>query len=455
VGARSVSIQIEGLKSESKGAAHEPYFWIAVVALVLRLILIFFGHTYRFYDHNHNFSFGWEMGSIGRSLAAGDGFSSPFGESTGPTAWEPPLYPYLIAGVFKVFGIYSLTSAVVLLAINSIFSALTCIPMFWIARRCFNEKVAVWTCWLWALLPPVMAWATRWVWETSMAAFLLTLLFWLTLVMEDDEFSFVPLGLAQSQSNSSDKLTLRRKLQPWLWFGLLWGIVALLNTSLLSFLPVSGLWIWQRRWKLGKQSLGGIVLAALIFIGCIAPWTVRNYQTFGKLFFIRSNFGAELRLGNGPGANGTWLQQLHPTQNVHEMSRYRGMGEFAYVAVRKQEAVTYIREDYGRFLLLCGKRFIFYWAGIPRPDETLGRMMLKNSVFCLSSVLAFCGIVVALRKRTPGAWLFFWLLLVYPVVYYVVFPHPRYRHPIEPEMGMLMVYAVTEIRRDGKASRQL
>jgi hypothetical protein len=28
------------------------------------------------------------------------------------------------------------------------------------------------------------------------------------------------------------------------------------------------------------------------------------------------------------------------------------------------------------------------------------------------------------------------------VVYYVVFPHPRYRHPIEPEMGMLIVIGI-------------
>ncbi len=406
--------------AESKPTPREPYFWIFVIALVLRVVLIFFGHTYKFYDHNHNFSFGWEMGSVGRSLAAGEGFSSPFGQATGPTAWEPPLYPYLIAGVFKVFGIYSLASAVVLLVINSIFSALTCIPIFLIAQRCFNERVALWTCWLWALLPPVMAWATRWVWETSLAAFLLTLLFWLTLVMEE-----------------------RDGWLPWLEFGLLWGVAALVNTSLLSFLPFSGLWICWRRWKLGKQFLTGAILASLVFLACVIPWTVRNYRTFGTLFFIRSNFGAELRLGNGPGANGTWMQQLHPTQNPYEMSRYRGMGEMAYVAMRKQEAVSYIQDNYGRFVFLCIKKFFYYWAGVPHAHETLARRILRNSLYCLSSVLALSGLVMALRKRAPGAWLFLWLFLAYPAVYYVVFPHPRYRHPIEPEIGILMVYGLS------------
>ena len=64
---------------------------------------------------------------------------------TGPTAWEPPLYPFLIASVFRMFGIYSRASALVLLSLNSIFSALTCIPIFLIAKRCFDEKVAVWS----------------------------------------------------------------------------------------------------------------------------------------------------------------------------------------------------------------------------------------------------------------------------------------------------------------------
>ena len=84
---------------------------------------------------------------------------------------------------------------------------------------------------------------------------------------------------------------------------------------------------------------------------------------------LRSNFGAELRIGNGPLADGTWQQYLHPTQNVYEMRRYREMGELAYVNARKREALAFIRADHSRFALLCLKRFIYYWAGRPRLSE--------------------------------------------------------------------------------------
>ena len=229
--------------------------------------------------------------------------------------------------------------------------------------------------------------------------------------------------------------------------GCLWGIAGLTNTSLLAFLPASGLWVWYRRWKRGKVSLAGVALASLVFVLCVTPWVVRNSNTFGRLMFLRSNFGAELRIGNGPWADGTWREYLHPTQNVYEMRRYRQMGEIAYVAERQREAMAFIREDYARFMGLNMKRFIYYWGGVPRSSEIPALAPIKNSVFLASSVLAFWGLGRALRKRKPGAWLFFWLILSYPALYYVVFPHPRYRHPIEPELGILMVYVISEAEK--------
>ncbi|HLZ41124.1 MAG TPA: glycosyltransferase family 39 protein [Candidatus Sulfotelmatobacter sp.] len=406
------------------------FFWIAGIALLLRIGWIIVGHTYKFKTSDDNFSFGWEMGRIAASIASGHGFSSPFGPPTGPTAWEPPLYPYLTAGVFKVFGIYSKVSAFVLLALNSIFSALTCIPIFLIGRRIFSEKVAVGSAWAWALLPNVMFWCTRAVWETSLSALLLATIFWLALTLED-----------------------REGWLPWLGFGLLWGVVALNSTSLLSFLPAAGLWAWYRRAKRGKRSLLGMVFASVVFFACITPWLVRNYETFGKFIFVRDNFGAELRLGNGDGAQGTWMEYLHPTQDVYAMRQYRAMGELQYIVMRKQQALAYIQADYARFLGLCFKRFVYFWAAPPKDIQPAWLGALKNSLFLGSSVLMFWGLGRALRQERPGAWLFFWLVLLYPAVYYVVYAIPRYRHPMEPEMTILCVFLLTETGKKASASR--
>jgi 4-amino-4-deoxy-L-arabinose transferase-like glycosyltransferase len=396
-------------------------FWMVAIALALRVGWIILGHTYKFKNTDDNFGFGWEMGRIGAAIASGHGFSNPFGGATGPTAWEPPLYPYLTAGVFHLLGIYSRPSAFALLTINSVFSALTCVPIFLVARRIFSETVAVGSAWTWALLPYVMYWCTRWVWETSLSALLMTAILWLALTMED-----------------------RDGFKPWIYFGLLWGIAALNSTVLLAFLPASGVWAWYRRAWRGKRSLAGVLVASLVFVACVTPWIVRNDETFGKFIFIRDNFGAELRLGNGNGADGTWMQYLHPTQDLYAMRQYAAMGELAYVAMRKRQAFDYIEADYGRFAVLCLKRFIYFWAGPPRLAQVWWLAQVKNSLFLASSVLMFCGLGRALRRRKPGAWLLFWMVLLYPAIYYVVFPGQRYRHPIEPVMTILGVYLLTE-----------
>ena len=405
--------------------------WIVAIALLLRLGWIVVGHTYRFKSTDDNFGFGWEMGRIGASLASGRGFSSPFGPATGPTAWEPPFYPYLTAGVFLVFGIYSKASAFVLLTLNSIFSALTCLPIFLIARRMFSEQVAVGSAWAWVLLPNIIFWCTRAVWETSLAALLLATIFWLALTLED-----------------------REGWIPWLQFGLLWGVTALSSTSLLSFLPAAGLWAWYRRAQRGKPSLAGVVLASLVFFACIAPWLIRNYQTFGKFIFIRDNFGAELRLGNGNGADGTLMLYLDATHDAYAMRQFQAMGELPYIAMRKQQALDYIQADYERFAGLCVRRFVYFWAAPPKDTQPWWMSDVKNSLFLAASVLAFWGLGRALRLRKPGAWLLFWLFFLYPAVYYFVYSIPRYRHPIEPEMTILAVFLLTEAGRRATASHR-
>src|SRR6516164_3327518 len=75
--------------------------FIVLVALVLRLTVITVGHTYRITPRRDHFQFGWEMGRLARSIASGQGFSSPTDLPSGPSAWAPPLYPYILAGVFK------------------------------------------------------------------------------------------------------------------------------------------------------------------------------------------------------------------------------------------------------------------------------------------------------------------------------------------------------------------
>jgi 4-amino-4-deoxy-L-arabinose transferase-like glycosyltransferase len=394
---------------------------MVLVSLGLQIAAIGLLHQYRFRPAEDHFAFGWEMGRVGRSIALGQGFSNPYGDSTGPTAWEPPLYPYLIGGVFKLFGVYSTASAWVLLTINSLFTALTAIPIFFIARRTMGEKVARWSAWTWALLPYAMYWSIHWVWDTTLGPLLLTLIFLVSLELE-----------AWSVWKG------------WVSYGVLWGLGALSNPSMLAFLPFSGLWIWYRRHRRGLPSLPGVVLASAVFFACLTPWLARNYQTFGRFVFIRDDFGLQFRLGNGPYADGRLMAYLQPNLNVLEFEKFRRLGELAYAEACKRQAFDWIRENPRRFAEISLKRFVYYWAGVPKESESTALFDFRNSLFLATSVLAIWGLARAIRKKKPGAWLFLLLVLSYPTTYYFVFPHARYRHPIEPELLILIVFLISE-----------
>jgi len=204
------------------------------VAFLLRLAVITVGHTYRITPRRDHFQFGWEMGRIARSIALGQGFSSPTDLPTGPSAWAPPVYPFILAGVFKLFGVYSQLSAWVILTFNSIFSALTCLTLYRIAAKIYGVAVAPATAWTWALFPYAIYWPARVVWEMSLSAFLLSWALWLTL------------SLANEIANGNESPRPRQ----WIGFGLLWGVMALTNTALLSMLPFCLIYLL---WRLPRR----------------------------------------------------------------------------------------------------------------------------------------------------------------------------------------------------------
>jgi hypothetical protein len=105
-----------------------------------------------------------------------------------------------------------------------------------------------------------------------------------------------------------------------------------------------------------------------------------------------------------------------------------------------------------RFAVISLKRFFYYWNGIPRATSSLAPVDFRTSAFLATSVLALWGLVRAVRQKRPGAWLFAGLVLTYPTVYYFVFPHARYRHPIEPELVILIVFLLSQIRLRSDAS---
>jgi 4-amino-4-deoxy-L-arabinose transferase-like glycosyltransferase len=427
---------------------------MVLIGFIVRVLYIAIAHSYKFRTTDANFSFGWEIGRIAYSLANGHGFSSPFGGDTGPSAWTAPVYPWIVSLAFRVFGSYTHAASFALLTFNSLCAALTCWPIYRTARRIFNEKVAVWSGWVWALLPYIIYWSVRQVWETSLTALLFSLAFMLTVEMEGDD-----------------------RLTSWIGFGVLWGVIGLTNPSCLLFLPFAGCWLAYQLIRRGKSFLLPAVVGAILFWITLLPWLARNYEAFHEPVFVRDNVGVEVRCGNNPLAEGIWVGMYHPSQNPILYRQYLEMGEAAYSATQASLAKQWISENPRQYAVLTFRRFVFFWNGVPRSSNTVEWMrqhprrwatrtfwpvifntdgsprnslvqaleQARTSLFLATSLLSLGGLFFAIRNRVHAVFLFVCVMVFYPLVYYVSFPLPRYRHPIEPILTMLAVYLFAQV----------
>ncbi|MFY9585183.1 MAG: glycosyltransferase family 39 protein [Candidatus Acidiferrales bacterium] len=396
---------------------------ITLVALVLRLVAIGFLYRNTWNDFENHLLFGFETGRIARSIAAGHGYGNPMFVETGPTAWMTPVYPCLLAGVFKLFGIYSRTSAFVILGFNSLFSALVCIPVFIIARRGFGRSVAVAACWTWALWPYSIYIASAFVWETCLSVLLLAILFlW----------------------------TLKLKGQPgrwaWLGFGMLWGFSALTNASILSLLPFLTGWALYPLWRNRQRWLKAAGLAAFGLVIVLLPWQVRNYRTFHRLIPLRDNFWLEVWVGND-GHTKSWFDTTaHPSTNAEEQAEFARLGEIPYMQEKRREALGFLAQHPGLFFVTSLRRFVYMWTGFWNldPENLVMEFHDPGNVYMVVglTVAMLIGLRQALRNAREAAVPYLLVLMFYPLLSYITHPEIRYRHLMDPEMIILATLGV-------------
>ena len=397
--------------------------WIVIIALALRVLVITVGHTYRITPRRDHFQFGWETGRIARSIALGQGFSSPTDLATGASAWTAPVYPYILGQVFKIFGIYSNTSAGVILFFNSIFSALTCWTLYRIAGRIFGEPVARGTAWTWAVFPYVIYWPVRVVWDVCLSTFLLTLALWLAIRMRE-----------------------KAGLRDWIIYGLLWGLMALTNTALIILLPFMLAWICYPARRMAVKSVALCLFTILI---CVTPWTIRNYREFGRFVFIRDNLPLELHEANNESSGALWTRSEHPGNDTVAMQRFQELGEMHYMDESKRKFWEFVRAHPRQFAWFTIQRVFYFWAAPRQATNVSGYdlWIARHVQFLLAALFAFAGLALMFGRRHAHRWLLAPFLLVYPLPYYLVNPFPRYKHPIEAVMTMLIVYLLWESRR--------
>jgi len=403
-------------------------FLIVLVALLLRLAVIPLNNFEDLMDANHIHA--WEQGNVAAALVAGHGFGSPF-MSNQPSAILPPVYPLIVAGFFKVFGVHTARSIIAIHAFDCLINALACIPIFLLARRNFGERVGRWAAWGWAFFPYGIYFSAAWAWSTHI---LLLCLCWL-------------LYLAQELEESP-------RLALWAGFGALAGFAGLTEPSILVVIPfLLGLAAWRLA-RTGKRWLVPGIVASLTLAATISPWLIRDAVVFHKFIPMRDSMGLELWMGNNGDSLRWTSDDKHPLHDMKELAAYN-KGEVAYMTEKAQEAKAYIHARPEWYAWMCARRAVYLWTGYwsfkpaylaEEPTDP------ENIPFASGlTLLGLAGLVLTWQRSRFDAIRYGGVMLLFPVIYYFNHPEPYHLRPLDPLMVMLGCYAVVTWRERARA----
>lgn len=415
---REDSIQV-GLRSPAIAVA---------VALLLRLGFLYLAHE----AGGNFFPVGQEAGNVAWSLALGHGFSSPLVGMPGPTAWVAPVYPFLLALGFKLLSMNPYRVIVFGQVMNAIFSALTCWPIYLLAKKLFSLPVALASCWAWAVLPTAILLPLEWIWDQSLAALLLTALLCATVYLA---------------AEPADKTAgVRREALFGAAYGIGWAFTLLTNPAIGLLLPVLLLWLAWKRHKTRAAWKGPVAIVLLACVLGVVPWTARNYAAFGRFVPVKSNFGLEFWLGNNPDVKIIWTWWRSPASDAAESKELQRLGEVAYMHEKQSEALKFIWAHPGTFLDSSFDRFVDTWTALwdQRADPWVNALRAGGAYVFFSSVfslLALLGLLLARRADALATFPLSAAMLFFPLTYYITHSAVRYRHPIDPVMTILAVYA--------------
>jgi hypothetical protein len=219
------------------------------------------------------------------------------------------------------------------------------------------------------------------------------------------------------------------------------------NPSMMSLFPFLVGWLAWRLHKQGRPWIKHATLVILVFTIGLVPWTVRNYRVFHKVIVLRSNFGLELWLGNNPAVADTWSPWMHPNDNPAEAEKYKRMGEIAFMAEKQHQAIEFMRTHPRDTMYFMFHRFVDNWLAMtdsPADSWSTSPLYVKAfmSLNILLSLFTLLGTLFAYRERLPDAAPYAFVILIFPLVFYVTHSSLRYRFPMDPIMMVLAANGV-------------
>lgn len=389
--------------------------WLFGVAFVLRLTFVLLVQRDEFGFNDTAYYHG-----IATNLANGDGFSGLSGE---PTAQWPPVYPFLLSIVYRIFGTDPHAGEI----FNVLIGSATVPLAYFVARRVLGQSEARFVGGFMVIMPGQIFFCDVLLSET-LYTFTLVGFFALAVLLKPSKRNAAILGVAI-------------------------GIAALSRGEgpLLLIIPLA-MW-WQ---LLDRRAL--VVHAAILVAGMVlvvAPWTIRNAVVMHSFIPVSTNSGDTIYSGHNPKANGSATyasdQVLKPVQKYTGAKR-----EVEQSALLRRKAISWAVSHPLQELALIPARFLALNQGdgltigiwlTPGPKQVPISKPVRNSLGVLADfayyalLTLFIGSLLVFGRRllANAALRAIIAYVAVLVVLYslVLYGNYRYRVPLEPLMMLV------------------
>jgi hypothetical protein len=357
---------------------------------------------------------GYEASNIGCAwVCEGQGFASPFGGSTGPTAWIAPGFVALYAVSFALFGCFTTGATLALFGVALMLSLATCWLVFRITFALFANFATALIAALLFALAPYDAWIYRVAAEMdfNVQTFFFALLLFLALGYAASPTRRRLLGLAAATGCAT----------------LFYPGFVLCSVVAVALSPASG-----------RPALrtAHTALLALVTIAIVSPYVIWQRTRLGSWVAVKSNGPFELYLGNTPEAKGVLNSRVfrlhHPSQDRSEFLHYREVGEMAYIGER---FAAFRREfSWGSFAVDCGRRTLWYFLLYETKgwDVRTGTTTIKKAIWAVPGIVLLIFPFLGRAGRNRGTLMTYGVVLSFALPFLLAGVMERYRTPIAP-----------------------
>lgn len=371
--------------------------------------------------------------AIARQLLRGHGFRLEVGAP--PTAARAPLYPLLLAGIYRVFG----TGVAPVLWTHALLGAVTCALLFLAGCRTFGRSTGIAAGLLFALFPPHLWWSQYVLSETLLVTLIVATF-------------LAVVGVVQNPTGGRAAAA-----------GALFGLTALCNATIL-FLPFALLAATAAFRELRRSYLQHGLTLLLGMAVIVLPWTGRNFIDFHRVIPINWSVGLQYMKGlvmadDFVSRRGRNLGDLDDSSMVEIVRILRAhghaRGDFDGQLYEMRSSQTVGLEDDDLLKRLALERVRKEpWLAVRKFVLNLGLYwFLSNRLMVVNQVVNFGLLALALLGLALGAWrrlearvllafcLYFWLVYAWIIV------SARFALQIAPFLTLLAASAIVTLAR--------